>query len=226
MSKKILLIILCTFLITGCDVKYDLEITNDSYDENVTFSLSKNDDNYDYVENYKNSKMTLADSNKNYEIDYKKNDYGYDISYHYKHDINTFKDSSFINRCYYDFNVKNTDKEIILSTGKYFACIDNETVDIVDDGLKADGVQINITTKLKVLKNNADSVYNNTYVWNINKKNYKNKPIKMTLEKSIELEDIESSATFMTFVIVIFIVIIGGIIYFVIKRKNEKNNNF
>ena len=38
MKKKILLFILCFFLVTGCDVKYDLTIDNDSYDEIVTLS--------------------------------------------------------------------------------------------------------------------------------------------------------------------------------------------
>ncbi len=123
--------------------------------------------------------------------------------------------------CYPNFSIQSNDKQIILSSGSQFMCFAG------DDGLRADSVEINITTKLKVLDNNADEVNGNTYTWSIDNSNYENKPIEMTLEKAFQIEDVvpKSEASYLTFIVVVSVVLVALVIVVFVKFKAKKNNN-
>ena len=224
MKKKILLFILCFFLVTGCDVKYDLTIDNDSYDEIVTLSFLKSQNTYDDVSNYLEDEIPISYNPSEgvyYDSKIEEDDNYYNLIYNYKHDINSFTQSYFVSNCYPDFNVESNDKQIVLSSGSQFTCFEG------DDGLSADSVEINITTNLEVLDNNADRVNGNTYTWNINESNYNNKPIEMTLQKSFEIEDVvpQNEASNLSFIIVIAISVVALVVFVFVKHKARKNNN-
>lgn len=224
MKKKILLFILCLFLTTGCDIEYDLNINNNSYDETITMSFLKSQNNYSDISIYAENKTPITnnpDDNNYYESKIEDNENYYDLIYHYKHDLDSFRQSYFLSNCYPDFDIEDNDKQIVLSSGNTFMCFQG------DDGLKADSVKVNIVTELKVLDNNADIVNGNTYTWTINENNYQNKPIEMLLEKSLEIEDIipRSEASNLSFIVVAVIIFVALIVIVFVRHKAKKNNN-
>lgn len=223
MKKKFILFILCFFLVTGCDVKYDLIIDNDTFDETVTMSFLKSQTTYDDVSIYLENKTPISynSSGVYYDSKIEESDNYYDLIYNYKHDFNEFRQSYFVTNCYPNFSIQSNDKQIILSSGSQFMCFAG------DDGLKADNVEINITTKLKVLDNNADEVNDNTYTWRINNSNYENKPIEMTLEKAFQIEDVipQSEASNLFLIITIAVFLVALVVVAFVKYKAKKNNN-
>lgn len=223
MKKKFILFIMCFFLVTGCDVKYDLTIDNDTFDETVTMSFLKSQTTYDDVSIYLENKTPISYNTSDiyYDSSIEEDDNYYDLIYNYKHDFNGFIQSYFVTNCYPDFSIESNDKRITLYSGSQFMCFEGY------DGLKADSVEINITTKLKVLNNNADEVNGNTYTWNIDDSNYENKPIEMTLEKAFQIEDVvsQSEASYLSFIIVTIIILVALVVVLFVKHKAKKNNN-
>ena len=227
--KKLILIISLLFLVTGCDVNYNITIDENTFDENIVLSFSKSTTSYDDISFYPDNKIPVYPTEKdkkfyNSKIVEKSN--SYDLIYSYKHDFNSLKNSYFINNCYHDMRITENDDQIIINSGKNFACF------IGDDGLRADSLRINITTKLDVSSNNADEVNGNTYTWIINENNYLDKEVNFTLKKnnSFGLENIniqsDSESLSTMWIIVISIVLIGGIIYLFVRYKLRKNNDF
>ena len=241
--RKKLLIILCIFFFTGCDVEYNLTISdNNLFDENITMSFLKSNTNYDDVLIYKENKTPISgepDEKEYYNSSVVNNGNYYDLIYTYKHDINSIRNSYFINNCYRDFSMIDNNNEIVFTSGNNFSCFNG------DDGLQANSIKVNINTKLKVLKNNADEVNGDTYTWYINHSNYLTKSIDFTLEKNqsstsdftleknqsstsdftSNVNDVNESSLFFAIVAGI-IIIIFGFVYFFVKRKRKKNNAF
>lgn len=231
--KKILLLFICVFLITGCDVNYSVTINEDeTFDEKITMSFVKtifDGNNLKIAEDNKTPISVAPNETKFYNSEIIDKGNTYDMVYSYKHDINSVKQAYFIANCYPKLNITNSDEEIMINTGNGFACF------IGDDGLKADSVKINITTKLNVLENNADSVSGDTYTWNINENNYLDKSIYFRLERvnnssvlSNLRDDViqKNSATSVTAIIVILIVIVICLIYLFVRYKRNKSNEF
>lgn len=233
MKKRLLFIICFVLLLTGCDVNYSVTINEDeTFDEKITMSFLKNasdGNNLTIAEDDKTPISVSPNEDKFYNAKIVDKGNTYDMVYTYKHDIDSIKRAYFIANCYPQMQITNNDEEIVINSGDGFACF------IGDDGLKADSVKINITTKLKVLNNNADSVSGNTYTWNINANNYLNKNIYFRLERvnnngslsSLEEEIVtKDGASSLTFVIVISIIIVAGLIYLFVRYKRNKNNGF
>ncbi len=223
MKNKLFLLIICLFLITGCDVKYDLVIDNDNFRENVTMSFLKSQTNYDDVSIYLSNRTPIsnnADETRFYDSKIEEDNSYYNLIYDCNHDINTIRQSYFISNCYPNFSIQSSDDKITLSSGTDFRCING------DDALQSDSVEINITTKLKVLDNNADVVNGNTYTWNIDKNNYQSKSLDMVLQKSFDLNEIvvQNEASYLTGIIAVVIIVVLLIIFIFVKFKQRKNN--
>ena len=228
MRKRLFLVLICLILLTGCDVTYDLTIdSSDNFKEKVTMSFLKSNTSYNDILVYKENKTPISNmenETKFYNSSIKDAGDYYNLIYDYDHDMNGIKSSYFISNCYHDFTIHNDNDNIVLNSGKNFSCF------IGDDGLRADSVKVNITTKLDVLNNNADEVKGNTYTWILNENNYVDKEISMTLakEKNLNLETIEvqNSSSLIFLVVAIVIVVIGGLIFLLIRSKLRKNNSF
>ena len=228
MGKKVFLILICAFLLTGCDVTYDLTIDgNENFKEKVTMSFLKSDTSYSDVSIYKDNKTpitNLTGETRYYNTSINDTGNFYDLVYDYNHDINSIKNSYFINNCYNGFTIYSNDNNIVLNSGKNFSCY------FGDDGLKADKVIVNVTTELDVLENNADEVNGNTYTWNINENNYFSKVINMTLKREkkndLKISEVKDSSSFMFFIIAIAIIIVCGLVFLFIRWKLRKNNGF
>ena len=74
-------------------------------------------------------------------------------------------------------SIKENNGEIVIKSGKGFRCLNP------DNGVIADSTKINIKTSLEVIENNADSVSDNTYTWNIDYNNYETREVNLKLKK-------------------------------------------
>lgn len=218
MVRKIFLMICVVFLLTGCDVTYDLTIkTDETINEKVTLSFLKQDMSYENVISYLKNKIPI--SNNRYEPNsynaqiYEGNDY-YDLIYNYTHNFGSFEKTLFVDSCYNDSQITETDDEIVIKSGKGFKCLNP------DNGLIADSVKINIKSELEVLETNADEVNGNTYTWNIDWNNYQNKEINITLKRNTKTS--KNNLNYFLLFGILVLVISGVYLFF--RYRNKKIN--
>ena len=218
--KKILWLTLLVFIITGCDVNYNLEVTNDYMIESVDFWYDNNAENEKIIDNYlevNHQAYFDMDLGINYNYSQKKikddGKIGMNLRYNYSSD--NLQNSSLLDRCYYKKSVTVTDSEIVLYTDGKTNCL------YLDDNKNFDSLTINIKTDLPVIENNADEVNGNTYTWKINEKNYQNHPINIRISREDDEEQFNFWIIVIIAVIICLIILIAlGVIYI----KNRKNN--
>lgn len=230
MKKRLLFIICFVLLLTGCDVNYSVTINEDeTFDEKITMSFLKtpsDGNNLTIAEDDKTPISVMPNETKFYDSEIIDKGNTYDMVYTYNHDMDSIKTAYFIANCYPGMRITNDEEEIVINSGDGFACF------IGDDGLKADSVKINITTKLKVLNNNADNVSGNTYTWVINENNYLAKNIYFRLERANNNGGLgteimkKDSASSLTAVVVLSIIIVAALIYLLVRYKRNKSNEF
>lgn len=233
--KKILILISAVFLLTGCDVTYNLEFKDDTFKENINITekvsdldVEYNDTNFeDMFESTLNTPIALS---KNYPVEGNVASKIKGISYYKISDTSNynkksmnikgkfsktdFQDSQLANFACASFAVENKNGVIYLKTSTKMKIFEQYSL--------LDNLTINIKTNQNVLSNNADVVKGNTYTWNINEENYLDKTIYMEIKlksKSFSESQIEMAIMFTV------LVIIAGIIYLFVKGKGQKNNS-
>lgn len=228
MKKKIILLAIFLFTITGCTTQYDLIINESSFDESITITAPKSEFNRNEIQVYSEQKIPITQETtqtKFYSNSMTDDNLNYYLKLNYSHNIDTIKKSYFITKCYPNTSIIETPEQIEISTGSEFMCIN------IDDGWYNAAVQVNIITDLKVIENNADEIRDNIYTWNINENNYTNKPINIVMEKTSQeklknvVQNVQahkaSTELFIIYGIVGLLVIITVIL---IRIKIKKNN--
>ena len=226
MHKKIILMFLCLFL-CGCTAEYNLNISSDYFDEKVSVQMPFDEFSEDEANIYYKQKIPVTaqakeddfyKANKNINYD------AYVIDFEHQFNFEDFQKSYFMNNCYSDVEITKSENKISIKTGKIFNCI------VGSDGMYVDEVTININTKLKVLKHNADNYANGTYTWVINENNYENHPVEMEINVPFDIKNslisIKGSPNFQLYIVVLGIIIVALIIYLRIKKKEKKINKF
>lgn len=227
MKKKCLIVLfVAIFCLTGCDVTYNLTITEDNMTESVSFLNDDTEENQDILDQYLSTDYTAyydMDSRETHK--YEKSELNHDkkigMNLAYTYNDDNLQKSSLLSQCYYVKSITKTEDMIVITTDGYTRCM-------YRDGTKRfDKLTINITTELEVTENNADSVDGNTYTWVINEGNYQNHPITMKMNLPDENEQEGNSILTTIIIIVVLILAIGGIgvlVYFYLKRKHQKSN--
>lgn len=226
MKKKILIFIV-TLLMTGCNVVYNINISDNLVAESTSIYYESKD--FASTNPSFNSDNNVSSINSYNERDYKAfnniydNTYydkkiinddigsGINLSYSFNHD--NFHNSNLINYCIGDSVVTKDDKYIIVDAKDLYYCFYKDPYELLST------LQINITTKLKVLKNNADEVRGNTYIWNYDKSNASDKNIYIKIKRGTNYTNL--------FIFILFVVIIVCLIVFlvfIIIKKNIDNN--
>jgi len=226
MKKKMILLVISLFTITGCTTQYDLVINESSFDETTTIVAPKSDFNRNEIQVYSEQNIPITqetNQTKFYNNFMTEDNSNYYIKLNYSHDIDTIKKSYFITKCYQNANINETSEQIEISTSPEFMCIN------LDDGWYNDAAKINIKTDLKVVENNADEVNDNTYTWNINQTNYTNKPVNITMQKKVNLKNVVekievSSASKDLFIVYGCIALLIVLVVLLIAIKVKKNN--
>ena len=193
--KKLIMMFVIVLLLTGCSVKYEIEIVDRKIKETTSVVSSSSLSNK-YVEGntdgsednselitykqyldivYKEDSYALNDSD---ELKYKKtlinNNENIGIKYNYLYNLKNYQKSSNANMCYKYVKFYESGELYILSTDKVFNCFLNGDLD---------NVSIHLKTNHKVKENNADRVDGYNYYWNVDKSNYENKSIYIELYK-------------------------------------------
>lgn len=169
MNKKIIILITFIFLLTGCEVNYNLNITEDNITEKIegTYEINTCEHECDspvgqILDMEITPLLNNADNlvNKYTENSEIEDNYG-TITKEYKFTHKNYGDSYLLNTCFKNKNYENKDGYIFIKVSDFSGCY------------MSSDVNINITTDLKVLDNNADYITNNTYTWKIDENNYK-----------------------------------------------------
>ncbi|MBQ8235008.1 MAG: hypothetical protein IJZ36_05455 [Bacilli bacterium] len=200
---KKLIILLSLFLLTGCNLKYEIYF-KDGIHENIDIIFmddiykiaSSLDGDGFYLEkelvendipsliNYKDYYNKSIINNKNVKLDY---NYTYD----------NFNESYIINRCFENVSIKNDDKQLYIHLSGNFKCFDNKKFDI------------SIKSDYKVLNHNANKFKNNNYIWNINT----NEEVDVLLHISKEkINNIEFKYIYQIILLIVLIVM-GFVVY-------------
>ncbi len=214
--KKIILLFITTILLTGCQTTYEINITDKGISD--TIKISEQSSIVQGATNQQTEKFTnqLGDWEKGYEY-YKREIFTTDkltgYKYTYDFNFNEYDAMSQLRKCYDEFEFK-YDNAISLKTSKEFVC----TTYYPD----MNNIQITITSDYIINSSNADSKEGNKHTWNINKNNYQNKPISLTINKDKKYQE-EKKSSIDAKMIIIFTIFICLIIAYLVLRKKLKN---
>lgn len=194
--KLLFLLILITITCTGCSVEYNINITKDNIEETiyVTDYISSNRTRKAILNHYNmwyptyvnfitsGESIEIEDFSEKVDgIEYHNKSIielnnGYKYTYKYTYPINKYYDSYILASSFAETTVyKRTNSLVLKTSDESFLC----NYDYFDNA------KINITIDPKIYKlnyTNASSRKNNTYSWNINKKDCNNSEIVLTLD--------------------------------------------
>lgn len=223
--KKIIMLLIISFLLTGCSTEVNLKINNEKVHEEIKIYDLKNNV---YINNIirEDVQSNLEAFEREYEFytinEFEENGYVGKI-YEYNDEPTLWWEISHLRACYEDFNFKKTNTHISLNTSDEYRC---------GYLFGANNVKLVVESDLNLVSSNADKVEGNKLIWNINEDNYKNKRIqfsyKIADEDSIinknETKIEESRNDFIKYILIslgIISLIIGGIIFIKVKNSNK-----
>lgn len=237
MEKKLILLVISIFLVSGCEAEYNLEIKGDDYIESTSVNagsqevISENFTSSNIYDFYKDKPIPLFNDDA---ILDESNEKMNGVAYYDKTNSNdgdninmqlegnfqssTIDKSNLINFAYNRFLKATIDGNVVLSTGENFK--------IFEQFPNLDKVTIRIKTDNNVVKNNADEIEKNTYIWHVNRDNYSDKAIYLEFNKPEENENDDFSIVFnpIILIVVLIIVVVIGLIALFVFIKNKKNN--
>ena len=206
---KIVFLTLIILLVTGCAGTYNLTIDEDlTVKENLSVNFSGEESSYEKIydllkrENVKEDEYTLTTE-------------GYNLKLDYNHEYTSIEDyllNSLLYKQLFDNIAYDSDnKEVSLSTGNIFNLSNSK----LNNSYNIKNLQINVTTPLDVVEENADKISENTYTWTIDNTT-KEKYMYLTFSKS---NNILNKGTTIVLCVMVVAIAISAII--MIKRLSE-----
>lgn len=228
MKRNIFLLIVLIPFLFGCSVDYNLTITDNKFLEEISIYGYNDSDTLKKVDNNLNSivvarKSELSDASSRdkikgisyYNISKIEESDKLGLKYSFEFDEDTISDSRAINDCYKKFDVVEADNKITLSNKAGNSCFLNKDLEEIN---------INIKTNHKVKDNNADTVKDNIYSWNINKENYATKKIYIEFYTN---EFVSPKKDYKKIIIyIIGIAFLSLIVIITLTLKSRKSNKF
>lgn len=217
MKKIVFFIVL--FLVCGCSANYNLEISNDSFKENINIMIDKSQipekSKYEGIETddritpflKKEHSALISDEKAYYDKKVIYYDNYIDVNMKYNYNSNEFKDSNLLNLCFDDFVFDDKDSYYIHVFGNFYCLYGEE-------------VNINIKTNNKVIRSNSTSVDGNVYTWKINFANATDVDIEFEVSKGFPWKVVLKYT-----VIVLIVLIVSGLGIYYIYKKNRENNS-
>lgn len=206
---KIVFLALIILLVTGCAGTYNLTIDEDlTVKENLSVNFSGEESSYEKIydllkrENVKEDEYTLTTE-------------GYNLKLDYNHEYTSIEDyllNSLLYKQLFDNIAYDSDnKEVSLSTGNIFNLSNSK----LNNSYIIKNLQINVTTPLDVVEENADKISENTYIWTIDNTT-KEKYMYLTFSKS---NNLLNKGT--TIVLCVMVLAIAISVIIMIKRLSE-----
>lgn len=243
MKKKIIILSILLFSLTGCSATYDLEIYNNQVKEDMKF-INYDSSTWDSIVQYDLTYRELLNASINYpypvfdntivdEVDTIKldgieyydntlisraNQLGQRLKYN-KFNLTDFNESAIVKKCYQYFNIIEQDDNIILSTSLENLCFKEYPM--------LDRITINIKTNHKVVASNATKSKKYQYTWDITRDKSQDSAIQLTIKKDEFIFNYENEflkkIIYITLIIGIILIVSGGT-YLFIKNKNKQHN--
>lgn len=209
------------FLLSGCSVNYNLNITDNSINETISGSVTNSELRNKSIskENSGNIYKILLDTpqfaiinneDELYDSKIKKGLFKEKFVYSYNFDFDSYSNSNILNNCFSGHLISNDEQYLYISVFGNFTCN------------YADKTKITINTNYYVNDNNADKVKNNKYTWEINKNNADDVELYIMLSKNNKVSK-QKILTPLRVAALIIIVVLGAIIMY-IKKKMEVNS--
>lgn len=235
--KKIIILFLSMFLLTGCSAHYNLVLENDSLSESLNVVSNKNDI-YDgqafsnLVENYYNQvdllvdytiqlgDMSLEEAYTKYDF-YKKSIidnngvYGLKLDHVYNDKMNYNKTA-----------IGNSLFDRIVISDNYIKAYGIK--DIFANYSNLDDIKISFKTDKKVLSTNCDEETNGVYYWYINRYSNVGRTVKIEFEKNVNIDNeiVRKSKKYWNIIyIVIGLLCVGILIFIVVIYEKIKKSN-
>lgn len=216
--KRIIILFITAILLTGCNASYDINIKQDKIEDSIKIYTTNQTVQTATDKTIKEFTEKLGNWERGYDF-YKRELYATDkitgYNYTYSFNYNEYDAMSQIRKCYKDFQFDYQKDTIIIKTSKEFLCQNYYQ--------EVKSLQLNIQSEYKILNSNADTKTANIHTWNINKTNYKNKPIEITISKNkITTQENIKEKKLDIIKILIIIIFILLIIILIIRKKEQK----
>lgn len=229
-----IIILISIIMLCGCEATYTITIDKNNINEKIEVldNVSSTRTVTDIMDNYKkqypvysNSDWVDADYSRDANEEYYKQTYnidnnGYHLYYEYTYPMQKFKEANSLNYSYEYKEITYKNNILSISMGS-----PNNRLKYVDEFTN---LTVNIVTDYTVIKNNADSVIGNRYIWYVNKENNDTKKINFEVDLSKtkaeekKEEDKENKKNKLTIPIVLLVVFIYIIIIVIIITKKKK----
>ena len=219
MKKKIILLLFMVLLTSGCTIKYDIEIYNsevreqiDLVDKDIYSRADLETRMYGYFDKY----QVYDGVNKYFEPFESKNYYAFRSKETFDFSGYNTNIKPVSNSCR-DISFNDDGKYITFKTLGYFKWF--EKYDELDELI------ITVKSNHKVKEHNADETKKHTYIWHIDKANYKEKipNIKLYSKKYVFNYNNEFIKKILPIAVIIGIIVIGGgASYIYLKNKSNE----
>lgn len=232
--KQIPFLLLIILLLSGCDITYNLEISNEGYIENIDINSESSENLLEYAipafygvigdEDIDSNFLNKVDGIEYYNSKTYKKDNLRKFNYNYKFDEENIKESNILNYAYDTVIIKKYDHD---EDGKkdYMLFTTDDNFLLFDRFAKLESVKINITCHYEIISSNADEINKNVYTWYLTKNDIKAINMVYNPDKVVDYRNvwdkIRDGEYLNIFTISILIFIIGMIIYIFIKRKGN-----
>lgn len=231
-----IIVLISIIMLCGCEANYTITIDKNNITEKIEVldNVSSTRTVTDIMDNYKkqypvysNSDWVDADYSRAANEEYYKQTYnidnnGYHLYYEYTYPMQKFKEANSLNYSYEYKEITYKNNILSISMGS-----PNNRLKYVDEFTN---LTVNIVTDYTVIKNNADSVIGNRYIWYVNKENNDTKKINFEVDLTQTQNDThqnnkqdKSNNIVLVPIIILALSIYTIIIFFIItkKRKNE-----
>lgn len=212
---KVMILLSLGLFLSGCTAEYNLNITkNNIQEENIIYieNSSKNNIKED-VESLVNKYTGPTNSLGMYSQSIVQSGNVFGVSYKTNYDLLDYNDSISFSNCYDSYKLINDENRIIIATSKKFKCFEKYT--------ELEEVVVNLTTDLKVISTNADTIRDGKYIWNITKENANDKLISIELDSQV-VDKKNDNLSLIIFIGCFTAIILITIL--LILLKNKKNN--
>lgn len=216
--KKIILLLITTILLTGCQSTYEINFTKDKIEDKINIYTDNSTIQQATALQTQEFQEKIGNWERGYEY-YKRELYATDeiTGYNYTYNFNyeEYDAMSQLRKCFKDFELTYENNSIKLNTSNEFLC-KTYYEDI-------DKLELTITSEYKIISSNADSKSKNKHTWIIDKDNYKNSSIKFEIDKTQTYEEktekeIDIMGILSTTIFVLLIIVL------IIKRKDKRRN--
>lgn len=219
MKKRLIMLASVILFITGCSSKYTLTISDKGLEENIDLTIPKSyikeqteeEKNADIAPDdqitpfIENDQYPLYGNNLNtYTKKVSETDDSINVNLNYFYKPSEFSNSNTLKKCFDNYGYSYENGYYFKASGKFYC-------------LYSDKVEINIKTKNKVIKNNADKVSGNVYTWYINEEN------KDSVDIEIKTSKREVLLTVVPYVVIVAIAIMVIMIFIFFKNKRQAN---